>query len=493
MTPARVRFAPSPTGRLHIGSGRSALYNYLLARQTGGQFILRLEDTDRQRFDPSGEREILDGLRWLGLDWDEGFDIGGPHAPYRQSERKDIYQQHAAKLIDLGRAYHCFCSPQRLAALREEQQKNHQPNRYDGLCLRLNAAEVHRRLDAGEPHVIRIHIPADGQTVAWDQLRGDIVFENANLDDAILVRSDGFAVYHLAAIVDDYLMGITHVFRGSEWLPSFPLHVNIYDAFGWQQPEWYHLSVFLKASGKGKMSKRDSAEMALDGNSIFVNDLAGLGYLPEAAVNWIALMGWSYDDRTEFFTLRDLIEKFDPARLNPAPAAINFSKFDHFNGVHIRTLPVKELAGRIQPFFLQAGIPADLDRLVQIAPLIQERLLTLDEAVSLAGFFFKDDLSPGIDDLIPKGLDRESAHQVAGRSLKLLENLPNLDPVEVETTLRNLAEELGLKPGQVFGVLRGAITGQQISPPLMESMAILGREVVLARLRSAVTRLAETA
>ncbi len=485
-TPARVRFAPSPTGRLHIGGGRTALYNYLLARQTGGQFILRLEDTDRSRSKPEAEQEIYDGLHWLGLQWDEGPDVGGPHAPYRQSERKQIYLDHAEQLIKGRHAYRCFCTSQRLDALRKEQLQNKQPGRYDGLCRTLTDAQIRANLDAGLPHVIRFHIPNEGTTVAHDHIRGDITVENKNLDDFIIVKSDGFALYHLAAMVDDHLMGITHIFRTTEWLPTFPLHVRIYAAFGWEQPVWIHPSIFLKPSGRGKMSKRESAEMALDGQSIFLTDLAGLGYLPEAVVNWIVLMGWSYDDHTEFFSMADLIEKFDINKLNPSPAAINFSKFDHFNGLHIRSLSHKELAMRIQPFFREAGLDADLPTLEKIAPIIQERIPTLDEAPVMAGFFFREAVVPTVDDLIPKKTSRDEAHTIARRALAILEALPEFTHTAAEPPLRALADELGVSAGQVFGVLRGAITAQQVSPPLLESMEIVGREKVLARVRAAV-------
>ncbi|NUM47235.1 MAG: glutamate--tRNA ligase, partial [Anaerolineales bacterium] len=324
--PARVRFAPSPTGRIHIGSGRTALYNYLLARQTGGQFILRLEDTDQKRYMSESEQEIINGLHWLGLQWDEGFDIGGPHAPYRQSERKAIYQEYAEKLIASGHAFRCFCTPERLDTVRKQQQANKQQARYDGHCHHLPPEEVASRVAAGEPHVIRFKMPTEGSITVHDHLRGDITVQNSQLDDYVLVKSDGLAVYHLAAMVDDHLMEITHVFRTEEWLPTFPLHVHIYKALGWEQPIWIHPSVFLKPSGKGKMSKRDTEAMAMDGQSIFLTDLENLGYIPEAVVNWIALMGWSYDDKTEIFTMQDLIEKFDIDKLNPSPAAINFDK-----------------------------------------------------------------------------------------------------------------------------------------------------------------------
>ncbi|RPI22062.1 MAG: glutamate--tRNA ligase, partial [Chloroflexota bacterium] len=345
--PARVRFAPSPTGRLHLAGGRTALYNYLLARQTGGQFILRIEDTDQKRYVPEAEPELLESLRWLGLDWDEGPDVGGPHAPYHQTERKDIYQHYAKILIDSGHAYYCFCSPQRLAQLKQEQLAQKLPPRYDGTCARLDPAEAARRVAQGEPHVIRFRMPSEGSITVHDCLRGDITVENQNLDDYIIVKTDGLAIYHLAAMIDDHLMGITHVIRGSEWLSTLPLHAHIIRAFGWDEPEWVHVSVFLKPSGKGKMSKRDAANLKMDGHSIFIGELQELGYLPEAVANWVALMGWSYDDHTEFFTMSDLVEKFSLNGLNPSPAAINFTKLDHFNGLHIRSLPAEELAHRL--------------------------------------------------------------------------------------------------------------------------------------------------
>jgi glutamyl-tRNA synthetase len=484
--PARVRFAPSPTGRTHLGSGRTALYDYLLAQQTGGQFILRIEDTDRKRYVPGAEEELMDSLRWLGLEWDEGPDVGGPHAPYHQSQRKDIYLEYARQLIAQGDAYYCFCSPERLAELRREQEKRREPPRYDGLCRRIDPAEAQVRAAGGEPHVIRFKMPREGAITVTDRLRGDITVENKNLDDYIIVKSDGLALYHLAAMVDDHLMGVTHVIRGSEWLPTFPLHAHILRAFGWAEPEWVHLSVFLKPSGKGKMSKRDEADMLKDGQSIYVADLQALGYLPEAVVNWIALMGWSYDDHTEFFTMPDLIEKFSLDRLNPSPAAINFSKLDHFNGLHIRSLAPADLAQRLKPFFERAGYTVEVDKLNRIAPIIQERITTLDEAVGIAGFFFEEEAQPDPQELVGKNMDAASSAEAARRAYAVLAELPEISPESAEGPMRQLADELGLKAGQLFGILRIAVTGQRVSPPLFETMAIVGKEQVLQRLEKAI-------
>lgn len=487
--PVRVRFAPSPTGRTHIGSGRTALYNYLIARQTGGQLILRIEDTDQKRFVPGAEEELITSLRWLGIDWDEGPDVGGPDGPYHQSERKVIYQKYAQQLVNTGHAYPCFCTPDRLNIMRQEQRQRGEQPHYDRTCRYLDPGEAAQRAASGERHVIRFKMPKDGAITVWDLLRGDITVENNTLDDYILVKSDGLALYHLAAMVDDHLMKITHVIRGSEWLSTFPLHCHILRAFGWEEPVFVHLSVFLKPSGKGKMSKRESAEAMKDGYSIFVKDLHDLGYIPEGVVNWIALMGWSYDDHTEIFSLADLVEKFSLKKLNPAPSAINFSKLDHFNGVHIRELDAQDLASRVKPFLEAAGYNVEDEKLVKIIPIIQQRLITLDDACAFAGFFFVDDINPPVEDLIGKNMNAAQSAQVARSACALLSELVEISPQVADERLRALAEELGLSAGQFFGVLRVAVTGQVVSPPLLESMVIIGREKVLQRLQNAAERL----
>jgi len=487
--PVRVRFAPSPTGHTHLGSGRTALYDFLLARQTGGQFILRVEDTDRKRYVPGAEQELMDSLRWLGLDWDEGPDVGGPYGPYRQSERKEIYQAHAKKLIELGHAYYCFCTPEKLERERQEAQKRKENSLYSGTCRHLDPAEAVRRVEAGERHVIRFKIPKEGSTTVVDLLRGPITVDNRNLDDSVLVKSDGFALYHLAAMVDDQLMKISHVMRSSEWLPSLPLHALIIRAFGWDEPAWVHLSVFLKPSGKGKMSKRETADLMKDGHSIFIKDLADLGYIPEGVVNWIALMGWSYDDHTEFFTQADLVEKFSLEKLNPSPAAINFTKLDHFNGLHVRSLEPHDLAARLRPILEEAGLEVDEDILLKIIPLIRERVTILTDVVEIASFYFRETVSPDPADLIPKGMSAEQALHAAERSYEVLSALPSFNLQYTEPPMRQLVEDLELSAGQVFGILRVAVTGQRVSPPLFESMEIIGKEKVLDRIKQAISLL----
>ena len=480
-TPVRVRFAPSPTGHLHIGGARTALYNFLLARQTGGQFILRIEDTDQTRFVPGAMELQMESLRWLGLQWDEGPDVGGPHAPYIQSQRTAIYQQHAEQLIEEGKAYFCFCTKERLDTLRREQQILKRQSRYDGLCRNIPLAEAKARKAAGEPCVVRFKVPQEGSTTVNDLLRGDITVENSTLDDFVIIKTDGTSLYHLAAMVDDHLMGITHVIRSSEWLPSLPKHALIYRTFGWPEPVWVHLSVFLKPSGKGKMSKRDVTE----GHSILVKDLPTLGYLPEAALNWIVLMGWSLDDKTEFFNLDDMVKWFSLERLNPSPAAVNFEKFDHFNGLHIRAISPTDLARRLQPFFAEAGLPSDEETLLKLVPLIQERLVTLDDAPDKVAFLFKSDIDYDPALLIQKGMDTASALTTLQRATALLRSLPDLNHTVTEPPLRALADELHLKPGQFFGILRVALTGQTVSPPLLETIAIMDRNEVFRRLQKA--------
>ncbi len=478
----RVRFAPSPTGHMHLGSARTALYDYLIAKQNRGQFIIRIEDTDRKRYVEGAEQELLDGLTWLGMDWDEGPVKGGEFAPYRQSERKEIYLRYAREMVENGQAFYCFCTSQELEKKRQAQIAAKKNPRYDGNCRSISLSEAEKRIANGEKHVIRFKSPLDGTTTVKDLLRGDITVNNDTIDDHILVKSDGWALYHLAAMVDDHEMKITHVIRGSEWLPTFPLHALIIRAMGWQEPVWIHLSVFLKPSGKGKMSKREAADLMKDGYSIFVKDLQDLGYLPEAVINWIALMGWSLDGKTEFFTLTDLIDKFDLSGLNPSPAAINFTKLDYFNGLHIRELTSDDLAQRIKPFFLNAGFQVDDETLQKVSPIIQKRIVTLDDVVEMAGFFFKDDITINPEDLSNKGWDTDRIMEVLSESVEILDSVKNFITTEVEFRMREYVDQKGLTPGQVFGLLRVAVTGQKVSPPLFESLEIIGKKTVLERL-----------
>ena len=483
--PARTRIAPSPTGHMHLGTARVALYDYLLAKKTGGQFILRIEDTDLKRTVPGAEQEIMDGLRWLGLQYDEGPDIGGPYGPYRQTERREIYQHHAKILVDKGSAYPCFCTPERLEKVRQEQMKNKINPRYDGTCRNIAPDEAAKRIAGGEAYTIRFKMPHEGVTVAHDHLRGDITTENKQLNDYVILKTDGLPTYHLAAIVDDHEMQITHVMRGSEWLGTFPLHVNIVRAFGWEEPIWVHLSVFLKPSGKGKMSKREAAEAMKDGYSIFIKDMQDLGFTPEGVLNWSALMGWGVAE-DDVMTVDQMLERFTSDSLTPSPAAINFQKLDHFNATHIRLLTTEDLAARLKPYFTREGLNVRDDVLLKMIPLIRERLTTLDDCISFGAFFFKDEVTPTPEDLIAKGLDAKQSAEIARKAYELLAAQPDISHERSEQPFRDYVEASGFNAGQVFGVLRVAVTGQKVSPPLFESMAIIGRDVCLKRIQNAI-------
>jgi glutamyl-tRNA synthetase len=369
------------------------------------------------------------------------------------------------------------------------QQKSRQTPRYDGLCRALDPGEASARVSSEESHVIRFKTPREGTTTAVDFLRDPITVENSTIDDYILLKSDGMPVYHLAAMVDDHLMKITHVFRGSEWLSTFPLHVLIYEAFGWDQPLWAHLSLFLNPTGKGKLSKRHAIEPKHGAKSVYVLDLREMGYLPEAVNNWIALMGWAYDDHTEIFTMQELIDKFSLEKLSPSPAAVNYSKLDHFDGIHIRALSEDAFFDRIRPFFIRAGYIVDDDLLRKIGLIIQERIRTLEEAVEIAGFFFEREVDPNSEELIGKNMSVEETSSALKSALALLQDLPSLGSTDLEADLRNLAEKLALKAGQLFGILRIAVTGQRVSPPLIESMEIIGKDVVLERISSAIEKI----
>jgi len=483
--PARTRIAPSPTGHMHLGTARVALYDYLLAKKTGGQFILRIEDTDISRTVPGAEQEIMDGLRWLGLTYDEGPDVGGAYGPYRQTDRREIYRAHINTLVNSGHAYPCFCTPERLESVRQEQQKRKENPRYDGTCRALAPEEAAFRVVNNEKHIIRFKMPREGATIAHDHLRGDIKTENSQLNDYVLLKTDGLPTYHLAAIVDDHEMGITHVLRGSEWLGTFPLHVNIVRAFGWDEPTWIHLSVFLKPSGKGKMSKREAAAAIKDGYSIFIKDMQDLGFTPEGVLNWSALMGWGVAE-DDVMTVEQMVERFTIDSLTPSPAAINFQKLDHFNATHIRLFTTEDLAARLKPYFTREGLNVNDEVLLKMIPLIRERLVTLDDCLAFGGFFFREDVTPVPEDLVAKGLDAKQSADIARRAYQIIAAQPTISHESCEPPMRAYVEESGLNANQVFGILRVATTGQKVSPPLFESMEIIGKEKCLQRIQNAI-------
>jgi glutamyl-tRNA synthetase len=484
----RVRYAPSPTGDFHVGGARTALFNYLFARHHGGKFILRIEDTDQKRYNPQSLEWLMSGLRYLGLDWDEGPEVGGAYGPYIQTERLPIYAEHCRRLLAGGAAYRCFCTSERLERLRQTGQTG-----YDRHCRGLDPEESARRADGGEAHTVRLKVPLEGEITVHDVIRGDITFQNSVLQDAVLMKSDGFPTYHMAVVVDDRLMEISHVLRGDEWVNSLPLHTHLYRAFGWQPPVMAHLPLILNPTGKGKMSKRE--ERAPDGHilPVFVRTFEEAGYLPEAMVNYLALVGWSYDDRTEIMSRQELIERFSLERVNASPAIWNYEKLDHLNGYYIRQLPVEELAGRLAPFLCAAGYRVDREALLRIVPLIRERIDRLSDVVSAADFFFVDELPPyDPAELIPPKGDAALAEAVLQRALEVLRNVEFCRD-QLDAALRAEAAAMRLKPGAMFQPIRVAVCGRKTAPPLFETLEALGRETCLKRIGQAVQLLKQAA
>jgi glutamyl-tRNA synthetase len=493
----RVRFAPSPTGLLHIGGARTALFNWLLAhgqaRREGrdGAFLLRIEDTDRNRYVEGAEQGIVDILRWFGLDWDEGPDVGGPLGPYRQSERTDLYREHAARLLKSGHAYHCFCTPERLQQVREEQTARKEAPGYDRFCRDLAPETVQANLAAGMPSSIRFRMPLDGETRVVDLLRGEIVFQNANLEDLILLKSDGYPTYHLANVVDDHLMQISHILRGEEWIPTAPIHVRLYDAFGWEAPQFAHMPLIL-APGGGKLSKRHG--------STAMEEFRAQGYLPEALMNYLALLGWSLDGTTEMFSRDDLLQTFTLERVNPSPGTFDYNKLRWFNQQYINhVLTLEDLTLRVMPFLAEAGLIApgpfapdhpDFVRVLPAMALLKDRLETLAEAPELMAYFLQPDLEPyDTALLIPKKMTREDTLTALEAVAALL---PEVDLDEEEATearFRALADALGLKPGSLFMPVRVAVTGRTQSPGLFETLRVIGAERVRGRVAEAIGRL----
>ena len=481
----RTRYAPSPTGVPHVGNIRTALFSWLLARHYGGQFIVRIEDTDRTRYIPESVDGIGESLRWLGLEWDEGLDKGGPYGPYTQSERLPLYRAAADRLLAQGDAYECWCSPERLDAVRAEQARNKQPPRYDRRCRdETRRAEARREAEAeGRGPVVRFKTPDIGTVALNDPIHGELTFDLSTIDDFVLLKSDGFPVYHLAYIVDDDAMRITHVLRGDEWIPSVPRHLLVYGALGIDPPVIAHLPRILGPDG-AKLSKRHGA------TSVF--EYRDQGYLPDAMFNFLGLIGWSLDDHTEIISREQFIEHFTLDRVVKNPAIFNVEKLTWMNGVYIREMPEAE---RVELFaeWLDAGLPASVPRPVdrglvaRIDPLIRERIKVLSEVVEYSDFFFVDELRYSPEDLLGKAFAAKPAEakSALGRATAAVASLPAWAHEALEETLRALASELGLKAGDLFSLVRVAVTGRRITPPLFESMEILGRERSVERMQAA--------
>ncbi|MDP6510611.1 MAG: glutamate--tRNA ligase [Dehalococcoidia bacterium] len=481
----RVRFAPSPTGFPHIGNLRTALFNWLFARHHGGVFILRIEDTDVARKVEGAEEAILSSLRWMGLDWDEG--------PYFQSERLPLYQEAARGLLESGHAYHCFCSTERLNEMRREQIRRKMPPGYDRLCRSLSPAHWEERLAQGITPVVRFRIPLEGQTRFNDLVKGQVTFNHSTLDDFVLLKADGFPTYHLANIVDDHDMRITHVLRADEWLASTPRHLLLYQAFGYEPPQFVHLPMIL-ADDRSKLSKRHGA--------VSVTEFEEQGFLPQAMTNFMALLGWSMDDHTEMFTLKELVRYFSVERLARTGAIFNREKLEWMNGVYLRKFTVEEFVGMALPYLgrdLPPSVsrPLDRDYLLQMAPFIQERARTLGEVAGLADFFFLAEVDYETGPLL-KGMEKDArkqgkaaaeatpmAVQALDKAMEAIQQAAEFEPEPLEHGFRALGEELGLSAGAFFGLLRVALTGRTASPPLFNTISILGRGRCLTRLKAA--------
>ncbi len=483
-----MRMAPSPTGPFHIGSARTALYNYLQARRTGGRFVLRIEDTDAARNRPEFEADILENLEWLGISWDEGPQPGGAssvgeYGPYRQSERFELYAREASRLLESGDAYRCYCTAEELEVARREQEGKRQPPRYNGRCRNLTEAERAAFERDGRQAAIRFHIPPD--VVAFDDLiRGHVEFDNSLVGDFVIIRADGVPIYHFSVVVDDQAMEVTHVIRGEEHLSNTPKHIALMRALGYRQPEFAHVPLILNPD-RTKMSKRKSQTA--------VGAYRAQGYLPEALVNFMAFLGWSPGTEEEIFDLAELARRFDISDVHKAGAVFDGDRLDYLNGVYIRSLTDAQLALRLRPFMPESASDASV---VGVVPLVKERLVRLGDVTELTAFLFEtDDVVRALytaADLLPKN---RPPHEVAAALLRVRAALASLTDADwsadvLEQRCRAVAEEIGWKAGDLFMPVRLAITGRRISPPLFGSMELLGREATLARMEAALTALA---
>jgi glutamyl-tRNA synthetase len=476
----RTRIAPSPTGDPHVGTAYVALFNYAWARKNGGQFILRIEDTDRERSSPASERMIYEALHWLGLLWDEGPDVGGPFGPYRQSERFEIYREHAERLVAKGAAYPCFCTRERLEGLREAQRKAKVAHAlgYDGHCRTIAPEEGRRRRKAGEPHVIRLAMPREGETVVADLLRGDLSFDNTLVDDQVLIKSDGYPTYHLANVVDDHLMAITHVVRAEEWISSLPKHAVLYGALGWKAPVFCHLPL-LRNTDKSKISKRK--------NPVSLNYYRRAGYLPEALLNFLALQGWAIAEDREEFTLDEFVASFELSKVTLGGPVFDLEKLTWMNGKYVRRLTVPQLLER-----LRGDLLSD-EYLLKVLALVHERIEKLEDFVEYSRFFFVGELEYDSEVRAKLVAKRHTPPQTAQALNRLLEE--NLDQLldwqatRIEETMRAFCDANGWKTSDLFMPVRVAVTGKAATPPLFETMSVLGKETCRRRLHHAVETL----
>lgn len=464
MNTVRTRIAPSPTGQdLHIGNAYTALINYVFAVSHGGQFLIRIEDTDRTRFVEGSEQRILESLKWLGITHAEGPDVGGPFAPYRQSERLELYKKYAEELVDTGHAYYCFCTADRLSKMRKDQEANHQPPMYDGKCKAISDQLSAISVKNGKKYVIRLKVPDEGVTTFHDEIRGDISFENKLIDDQVLLKSDGFPTYHLGVVVDDHLMEISHIIRGEEWISSTPKHILLYQFFGWMPPVFAHMPL-LRNPDKSKLSKRK--------NPVWVGDYKAKGFLPEAILNYLATMAWAHPEGKEIFSVEEMVRVLDVKSIQTTAPIFDVEKLRWMNGEYLRQKSDSELKKLLyQHVTMLTREYAPL--VMKVLPLVKERMKTLNEFWSLAGFFFER----------PKEFEKPVKKEILEIGKQGLES-SDWKYDTMEKAIRDASEKANLKARDVFMELRVAVTGKTVGPPLLESLEILGKEETLARLVS---------
>lgn len=471
----RVRFAPSPTGYLHVGGARTALYNWLFARKNGGSFILRIEDTDQQRHNEEAVEAILEGMKWLGMDWDEG--------PHHQSDRLELYSEHCSRLVNEGKAYYCYCTPEELAAQRKEAEEKKLPPKYSGKCRDLTKEQVEGLEKEGKSRVVRLRSPREGMTIVKDLIRKDVKFENALLDDFVIQKSDGFPTYNFAVVVDDHLMGITHVIRGDDHLSNTPRQVLLYQAFGFDVPLFAHIPMIL-GTDKARLSKRHGA--------MSVIEYRNMGYLREAMVNYLARLGWGHGDQ-EIFSAKELLELFDIGDVNKTSAVFDMEKLTWMNATYIRQMPVEQLMeqcdkalGTAYPSYTALkDTPEGMERILKIIKCLQERMRTLNDAVPLSDFFFQDEIK--FDQAsVDKHLKEPGTKDILSKLAETLKNVEPFTKENIEPAFRSLAAEMGLKAGKIIHPARVALTGRSDSPPMFDTVELIGKETVLKRLRETI-------
>ena len=471
----RVRIAPSPTGEPHVGTAYVALLNLAFAKKRGGEFILRIEDTDRERSKPEWENDIIQGLKWLGLNWNEGPDIGGPYGPYRQSERQEIYREHAATLIENGHAYRCFCTRDRLDKLREKQKQEKSRLGYDRHCRNLDPKEARQKADAGSEFVVRMAVPLQGTTEIVDQLRGEVRFENTEIDDQVILKSDGYPTYHLANVVDDHLMGISHVIRAEEWINSTPKHLLLYRMFDWKAPEFIHLPL-LRNADKSKISKRK--------NPVSVLDYRERGFLPQAVLNYLGLLGGTMPDETEVFDLDTFSTNFDFSKMSLGGPVFDLEKLTWLNGKYYR-----EELSEAQLLEVIRSEVLGTERLARVVPLVRERIDKAEDFIAQTSYFFVGDIELDTSRLIPKKKSAQDTRKAFEKYAERIDRQADFSATALEEISRSFCEELEWKTRDFFMPLRIAVTGRKASPPLFDTMSVLGRALVRRRLRNAITLL----